>query len=348
MTVRINVIMGGPSAENEISLRSGLEVMKNLDPQSYKVRAVVVSRKKEFFFRDFSVGPLTIEELRDPAATGLFAGPFPAAASGPLWEECDVAFLALHGTFGEDGVIQGFLETIGMPYTGSGVYASAVAMEKIASKFLYIAYGLAVPPWSIYGRAYPDVTIESIERKHGFPCFVKCPQSGSSRLMGRALDRNSLIGLIAELEPHSEKLLVETTIQGVEFSCGVVEKGDGGLLALPPIEIRPVHGTYFDYTAKYTTGESEEIVPAPRPQPLLERVKAVALNAHRILGCSGVSRTDMIYADNTLYVLETNTLPGMTPNSLLPKAFKAIGGTYAGLLDMLVHSALRRKTGTTI
>jgi D-alanine-D-alanine ligase len=348
MSVRINVIMGGPSVEHEISLRSGLEVMKNLDPNAYAVRAVVVTQEKEFYYRDFAAGPLDIDGLRNPGTAGSFNGPLSAAASGPLWEACDAAFLALHGTFGEDGVIQGFLETIGIPYTGSGVYASAVAMEKIASKFLYIVGGLDVPAWSIYGRAHPDVTVESIEKKHGYPCFIKCPQSGSSRLMGRALDRKSLISLIAELEPHSERLLVESAVNGIEFSCGVLEKGDGDLLALPPIEIRPVHGTYFDYTAKYTTGESEEIVPAPRPQPLLERIKTVALEAHRILSCSGVSRTDMIYAGDKLYVLETNTLPGMTPASLLPKAFKAIGGTYGGLLDMLVHSALRRKTSASV
>ena len=172
----------------------------------------------------------------DPASIvrPLFRARSPRASSESLWEKCDVAFLALHGTFGEDGVIQGYLDTIGIPYTGSGVYASAVAMEKITSKFLYLNNGLSVPPWSIYGKAYPEITIGPIERKHGFPCFVKCPQSGSSRLLGRADDRNPLEELIAELAPHAERLLIETAIRGIEFSCGILEKADGELLALPP------------------------------------------------------------------------------------------------------------------
>ena len=275
-----------------------------------------------------------------------FPGPLSPASSESLWKKCDVAFLALHGTFGEDGVIQGYLDTIGIPYTGSDVCASALAMEKIDSKFIYLNSGLTVPPWSIYGKAYPETTIGQIEKKHGFPCFVKCPQSGSSRLLGRAHDRNSLEELIAELEPHAQRLLIETAIRGVEFSCGILEQSHGELLALPPIEIRPKlasGGGFFDYTAKYSSGGSEEIVPAPQPQKLLDRIKTTALTAHRVLGCSGVSRTDMMYADDTLYVLETNTLPGLTPNSLLPKAFRATGGTYSGLLDMMICTALNKK-----
>ena len=343
MTIRVNCIMGGPSVEHEISLRSGLEVMNHLDKNAYTVRAVVVTHAKEFFFCDFGAQPLGIADLQNPGASGKFIGPLSAASSSPIWEATDVAFLALHGSFGEDGVIQGFLDTVGIPYTGSGVYASAVAMDKIASKFLYIQDGLAVPPYSVYGKAYPQVSAESIERKHGFPCFIKCPQSGSSRLMGRASDSQGLGELITELEGHAARLLIESAVSGIEFSCGVLEKSDGTLLALPPIEIRPAHARFFDFTAKYSAGESEEIVPAPRPAALLERIKETALAAHRAIGCSGVSRTDMIYADDTLYVLETNTLPGLTPQSLLPKAFEAVGGTYSGLLDLLIATALAKK-----
>jgi D-alanine-D-alanine ligase len=347
MTIRVNVVMGGPSVEHEISLCSGLEVMTNIDKNTYTIRAVVVSRNKEFFFCDPGTRPLTAEDLKNPASSGRFKGPFAPSASAELWEKCDAAFLALHGSFGEDGVIQGYLESIGVPYTGSGVCASAVAMDKIVSKFIYINSGLAVPAWSVYGRAYPDTTIENIAKKHGFPCFVKCPQSGSSRLMDRARDLKSLKNIIAELSPHADRLLIETAVTGVEFSCGILEKSGGELIALPPIEIRPNQtgqDGFFDYTAKYSSGTSEEIVPAPRPAPLLERIKAAALVAHNALGCSGVSRTDMIYTDGTLFVLETNTLPGMTSNSLLPKEFCAAGGTYSGLLDTMIRTALAKKT----
>ena len=213
-------------------------------------------------------------------------------------------------------------------------------MEKITSKFIYINGGLTAPPWSLYGKNFPDVSVESIERKHGYPCFVKCPQSGSSRLMGRADNRAALIAILEEFSSAAETILVETAIRGIEFSCGVIEGAEGATRALPPIEIRPATAAFFDYEAKYTAGKSEEIVPAPRPAALLDRVQAAALAAHRLLGCRGVSRTDMIYADDKLYVLETNTLPGMTANSLLPKEFKAEGGDYPGLLDLLITSAL--------
>jgi D-alanine-D-alanine ligase len=298
MTIRVNVLMGGPSVEHEVSLDSGLEVLRHLDKTRYQARAVVVTHDTTFFFCDIVDAIPTLGDLSDPVSSPKFTGPLHPASSGPLWDACDVAFLALHGTFGEDGVVQGYLDTIGIPYTGSGVYASAVAMEKIASKFLYRNHGLTVPPWSIYGKAFPDVTIDHLEKKHGFPCFVKCPQSGSSRLMGRAGSRSELAAQLKEFERHAGKLLVETAITGIEFSCGILEREEGETLALPPIEIRPAHGTYFDYTSKYTTGESEEIVPAPRPAALLERIKLTALRAHEILGCRGVSRTDMIYADD--------------------------------------------------
>jgi D-alanine-D-alanine ligase len=136
---------------------------------------------------------------------------------------------------------------------------------------------------------------------------------------------------------------VETSISGLEFSCGVIEIQGGTAIALPPIEIRPAaNADFFDYKAKYTHGETLELVPAPRPAALLRQIEEAALRAHKILGCRGVSRTDMIYGDSKLYILETNTLPGMTAASLLPKAFAARGGSYAELLDILLASALKR------
>ncbi len=339
MTIKINVLMGGPSAEYEVSLKSGREVLLNLDKSKYSLRAVVITKEKQFYFKDITEEIPSAQELASPVS---FQGPFAACQTETLWKDCDVAFLALHGSFGEDGVVQGFLETLGIPYTGSGVYASAVAMNKITSKFLYAQSGLDVPPYSVYGANNPSVTVESIAEKHGFPCYVKCPQSGSSRLMGRAHDKESLASLLAELEESATDILVETNITGTEFSCGVIEMPDGSLKSLPPVEIRPVKSAFFDYDAKYSDGGSLELVPAPHPSELLKKVESVARSAHQILGCQGVSRTDMIYCDSRLHVLETNTLPGMTPASLLPKAFKAAGGSYAELLNILVSSALAK------
>lgn len=338
MTIQVNVIMGGPSAEYEVSLKSGREVLLNLDKSKYSPRAVVITQEKVFYYKDIAASIPSEEELKSPGAS--FKGPFAPFQTEEVWEGCDVAFLALHGTFGEDGVIQGFLDTLGVPYTGSGVYASAVAMNKITSKFLFSKSGLTVPPYSIYGKNFPQTSVDDIIETHGFPCFVKCPQSGSSRLMGKARDRESLISLLEELQQSASDILVETTVTGTEFSCGVIEEPDGTLRSLPPVEIRPVGSDFFDYDAKYSEGATLEIVPAPHPQELLSRVEEVAKAAHMVIGCSGVSRTDMIYSDSKLYVLEINTLPGLTTTSLLPKAFKADGGTYSGLLDLLISTSL--------
>ena len=343
MTIRVNVIMGGPSAEYEVSMNSGCQVLTHIDKSKYALRAVVINKEKQFYYADV-VGD-SIPDVHGYSTPGSpFKGPFHPSASKEIWDGCDAAFLALHGEFGEDGVIQGYLESIGIPYTGSGVYASAVAMNKITSKFLYELNGLDVPEYSVYGINHPGVTVDTIIAKHGFPCFLKCPQSGSSRLMGRAADRASLESLLKELQESANDILVETTITGTEFSCGVIDMPDGTTMALPPIEIRPAAASdFFDYAAKYTHGGSTEIVPAPQPETLLRKIEGVAVSAHKVLGCRGVSRTDMIYRDSKLYVLETNTLPGMTSTSLLPQAFKAAGGTYAGLLDTLISSALAGK-----
>ncbi len=339
--ISVNVVMGGPSAEYEVSLNSGGQVLANLDRDKYDLRAVVINKDKLLYHADVNGAVPDVNGFAESG--GPFKGPLHPSDCREVWVDCDVAFLALHGEFGEDGTIQGYLDAIGVPYTGCGVYASAVAMNKITSKFLYMLGGLSVPDYSVYGVNHPETSVDGIMEKHGFPCFLKCPQSGSSRLMGRADDRESLIALLNELRESADDILVETLVSGVEFSCGVLDMPDGSTRALPPIEIRPKGSAFFDYNAKYTHGGSEEIVPAPREPELLAQVEDAALRAHKLLRCYGVSRTDMIYGDSKLYILETNTLPGMTSTSLLPQAFRAWrGGTYKELLDILIASALKR------
>jgi len=341
--INVNVVMGGPSAEYEVSLNSGSQVLAYLDRGKYSLRAVVINKDKQFYYADVSADGAVPDVKGFATPGGPFKGPFHPSDSKEVWDGCDVAFLALHGEFGEDGRVQGYLDAIGIPYNGCGVYASAVAMNKITSKFLYITGGLSVPEYSVYGVNHPETSVDGIIKKHGFPCFLKCPQSGSSRLMGRAEDRKSLIAILKELGESADDILVETMVKGIEFSCGVIDMPDGSTQALPPIEIRPKGSEFFDFKAKYSHGGSEEIVPAPREPELLAQIQDAALRAHRLLGCYGVSRTDMIYKDSKLHVLETNTLPGMTSTSLLPQSFKAWrGGTYIELLDILLTSALKR------
>jgi len=342
MKKRISVVMGGPSAEHEVSLATGRQILENLDRKKYTVRAIVVTRDLKFYFCDATAKTPALEQLARPGKK-VFQGPFSASTSRPVWEKTDVAVLGLHGEYGEDGRIQGFLETLGIAYTGSGVLASAIGMDKIASKRIFDAIGLSTPPSSIFQSGNPLHTADKIAAKHGFPCFVKCPQSGSSRLMGRARDMQELQTLLRSLSRQAAHLLVETAVTGDEYSCPVLEYPSGELKALAPILIRPVTSSFFDYRAKYSAGASEEIVPAPCGEKLTRRIQEIALRVHQTLGCRGLTRTDMILSGNTLYVLEINTLPGLTPASLAPKAFAAGGGTYPQLLDILIDTALRIK-----
>ncbi len=335
--------MGGPSAENEISLKSGKEVLENIDKKRYKVRAVVITKKLEFFYCDLGKTVPPEKELASPAKSNAFKGPFLPQSSSAVWDKCDAAFLAVHGSFGEDGVLQGFLDTLSIPYTGSGVYASACAMNKIASKFIFEQNGLKTPPNCIAGPGHPEVTAKTLAKRFGFPMYVKCPQSGSSRLLARVDSQASLLKTLKEFAPFSPDILIEQEIKGPEFTCPVLEFPDGSIKALPPIEIRPLASEFFSFSAKYQDGGSQELVPAPRPQKLLRQIMATAEKAHRILNCQGVSRTDMILGkDGKLYVLELNSLPGLTSHSLLPKSFIVSGGTYKGLIDILITTALKK------
>ncbi len=340
--MNVNVVMGGPSAEHEISLATGRGVLQNIDRKKYNARAVVITRDSKFYYCTSESVP-TPQALEDPASSPDFTGPVEITQSHSIWQDCDVAFLALHGEFGEDGQFQGFLQTIGVAYTGSGVYASAVGMNKVTIKQLCEKFGLSTPPYTVITSADPVQQIDHLIKEHGLPCYVKCPQSGSSRLMGRAGSREELRSLLEEFRDQSRIILVERAICGDEYSCPILSRADGTLTALPPILIRPVKGTFFDYEAKYTSGACEEIVPAPCSQDLTKRIQDTAAAVHTFLGCRGLSRTDMIHSDNTLYVLEINTLPGLTGTSLAPKSFSARGGTYTELLDILIQNALSDK-----
>lgn len=342
MKTKICMVMGGPSAEYEISLKSGIEVIKNINRELYSLRVVIVDKKKRLYYYDISQENIPkIEELIEPSDSNFLKGPFDFFDSREIWESCEAAFLALHGSFGEDGTIQGYLDTIGLPYTGSGIAASSIGMNKITSKHLFANGGLNVPPFVIYNTKQ-DIDLEKIVEVTGIPCFVKCPQSGSSKLMGMANSEKEILDLIEEFRPYTSDILIEKYIKGVEFTCGVLEDEKGEVFALPPVEIVP-KAVFFDYKAKYTEGLSEEIVPAQRENKILNRIKETALLAHQIIGCRDVSRTDMILSDDKLYVLEINTLPGLTSQSLIPRAYAAIGGKFESLIELLLKRALSRK-----
>jgi D-alanine-D-alanine ligase len=311
----VAVVMGGMSSEHEVSLSSGREAFRALDRRRYRPVEVVIERD----------GSWRVDGLR---RGGALEGAEALKGIG-----CEIALLMLHGHRGEDGSIQGFLETAGIRFTGSGVGGSALAWDKIAAKRLAATIGIAVAR----DLVLPPATADDVGKTLGFPVFVKDPCGGSSLEVRPARDPDDLRRAVADL--GGRRLLVEAAVEGRELTVPVLDDEDGVPRALPVVEIR-AKGGFFDYENKYTAGVAEEIVPAPVPPLIARRAEEAALAVHRLLGLRAMSRSDFILRDDgTPVFLEVNTIPGMTPNSLLPKAAAAAGIPFADLLARLLESA---------
>jgi len=302
--MRMILIAGGWSTEREVSLSGARGIEKALVALGHQVRGI------------------------DPALD--FAGIFPAA------READFAFLSLHGAPGEDGLIQAMLEEAGCPYQGAGPKASFLALNKAAAKALYAEAGLRTPAWRLYtGIPGEQQDFASV----GLPCplFVKPNTGGSSLGMSRVAEPADFAPALAKVFALGQAALVETSVPGLELTCAVLDER-----ALPVILIRPRAGTvFFDYENKYAADGAEEICPAPVDAALTAEVQRMSVAAHKALGIVGYSRSDfMVDADGQPYILETNTLPGMTPTSLLPRAAKVIGLDFAALVAELVRLGL--------
>lgn len=303
---RIAVLYGGDSAEREVSLHSGLAISAALRRRGHEVSLVDMTD------RLFQRGDLS-----------AFIGP----------DRPDLAFLAVHGTHAEDGAIQGLLELLHIPYTGSGIQASAIAMDKAMTKRVLQQQGIRVPR----GVHLTDMEAPFDLRP---PLIVKPNAQGSTVGLTFVEDPGCLCPALANAFAYDDSVLVEEWIKGMEISVPVLDDR-----ALPPVEIAPASGRY-DFASKYTPGATEEIVPARLPEKVLEEAKRIALQAHRALGCAGATRTDMIVRDPEgeaeIFVLEVNTLPGMTGTSLLPNSARAAGIDFDELCQRLLEDALRR------
>lgn len=262
----------------------------------------------------------------------------------------------MHGPYGEDGTIQGFLELIGIPYTGSNVTASALAMDKILSAKLFRDRGLAVPEFVSFdkqGWRKNRKPLSAKIKKLGLPVVIKPINLGSSVGITIVQKPALLLKAVRLALALSPNVMAQKYIRGKELTCGVIDNGIPGTeVALMPTEIIPKTSSFFDYHSKYTPGASEEITPPRLPKSIVKQIQQTALACHRTLGCSGMSRTDMILEENRkqkienkdpkLYILEVNTIPGMTETSLLPQAAKASGITFAQLLERIIVAALNR------
>jgi D-alanine-D-alanine ligase len=307
---RVGILMGGSSAEREISLRSGRAVAVALEQAGHEVVRIELGGQQD-----------PAEQLRRAAI--------------------DVAFLALHGRFGEDGCVQGLLELLGIPYTGSGVLESALAMDKLKSKELFRLHNVPTPPYYVFSAQPTRDTILETHGSFGFPAMVKPRREGSSIGLSRAEDEETLIQAIRTASEHDRDVLVERFVRGKEITVGIL---NGRVLGA--LEVAPVSGIY-DYAAKYTPGMTEYHVPARLTPALYKNVLFLAERAAEALGVSGAVRVDMIVTEaQNEFVLEVNTLPGMTPTSLLPKIAEACGFGFVELCDSILSSARLHVQGT--
>jgi D-alanine-D-alanine ligase len=305
----VALLSGGISSEREVSRKSGDQVFAALNKDKYRV-------------------------IRYDPSTDLNH----LVADAP---SIDVALIILHGPFGEDGTVQGMLDLLGIPYQGSGVLGSAIAMDKLVSKQLYETSGIPTPTYITIQREDPRKAETCLERI-GLPLVIKPAKGGSSIGMAIVKTRDRLESAIREAFSYDDTLVVETYLQGTELTVGVI--GNRDLKALPVIEIIPdVQYEFFDYHAKYLPGASREICPARIDVALTEKAQTYAKMAHRALFCEGYSRTDMMLSDREIFVLETNTIPGMTETSLLPLAAKTAGIPFSRLLDILIELGIENK-----
>ncbi|HSQ43200.1 MAG TPA: D-alanine--D-alanine ligase [Fibrobacteraceae bacterium] len=342
MRKRILVLMGGISSEHDVSVVSGSGVVRALEPKRYNVHPVLITKEGEWLWSSRELTPYQKQNFfAQPYFTDLAGSTSARREKSPALSElpdCDIAFLALHGKFGEDGRVQALLENWGIPYTGSGVLASALAMDKIQSKAVYLANGIPTPDYVVLRRkGFQDDQLLAAIDKLGLPLVVKDPCGGSSIDMGIAKTIEEAKSLVETLFQKVSRLLCEKFIPGDEASCGYIEDQP----AVPPTEIRMTKTEFFDYQAKYQ-GDSREVTPAEFPADRIAQIQALACAAHEALGCAVYSRTDVrIDQDGNLFALETNTLPGMTPTSLLPQQAACIGVDYSHLLDIVIETSLR-------
>jgi len=306
--LRVAILAGGISSEREISLVSGEMVLKNCPRDKY---------------RPFLLDP---KDLLDERKWSRFLRRLKSA---------DVAFIALHGKIGEDGSIQGMLESLGIPYTGSGVLASALAMDKVKSKELFHFHNIPTPPWKLIEKSKPIPPLS-------FPVVIKPQRQGSSVGVTIARTEEELAEALQKAFNYDPIAIGEKYIDGRELSVPILEL-EGAPTCLPVVEIIPNEG-FYDYHHKYTPGATKELVPAPLREETEKRVKEVALAAFQALGCRNFARVDLrLDQEENPFVLEVNTIPGLTPLSLFPLSAQAMGISFPQLIDIIIQNALRER-----
>ena len=334
MGLRVAVLMGGDSAEREVSLRSGARVAAGLREAGHEVVTVDLRQLPAEALETLRRGALgepvslPVEACVQQALDGT-----PALKNGRL----DAAFIALHGGEGEGGGVQALLDAIGLRYIGSDAAASARSLDKIAAKDVLVAEGIPTPRYLAWRAVRDPAAVAREAAPLGLPVVVKPSREGSSLGLTIVRETAALPAAIARAREYDRDLLIEQFSPGTEITASVL--GNERLEVLPLVEIVPRSGVY-DYEAKYTPGATEEIVPARIPEAMAARARDYAARAHRALGCRGLSRVDMIAGETEVMVLEVNTIPGLTETSLLPRAAEAAGISFSQLVDRILRLAV--------
>ena len=338
--LRIGVLFGGRSGEHEVSLISVQSVLAAIDKERYDIRQIGIDKNGRWLFDNDPLEQLVCG-TKAPDDAPLWPGPDDLAG-------IDVIIPVLHGTFGEDGTLQGLLDLAGIPYVGCGVLGSSLAMDKAVSRMLFAAYGLPQTPWRVVMRetwqTSPDDVFADLENHLTYPMFTKPANLGSSVGISKCSDRAELRAGLEDAAAYDRKVVVE---QGVAHAreIEIAVLGNDDAIASLPGEIMPSN-EFYDYAAKYLDGASRERIPAPIGPELTAAVQEMAIKAFRAVDGSGLSRVDFLLNDATgeLFLNEINTMPGFTSISMYPKLWQASGLSYPELIDRLIELALQRQS----
>ncbi|MEX2301774.1 MAG: D-alanine--D-alanine ligase family protein [Bryobacterales bacterium] len=334
---RIAVLFGGRSGEHEVSIRSAASVINALDQTKYEIIPVAITKEGRWLPPGKSVGllPPGAREATS-TATAVTVSQEPGSASG-----VDVVFPVLHGTFGEDGTVQGFFELADVAYVGAGVLGSACGMDKDVMKRLFREAGLPTVEHIALLRRDGRGRVAELEGRFGYPLFVKPANLGSSVGITKAHNREELLGALDLAAQFDRKIVVERAVNGREIECSVLGNDDPKTSV--PGEIVPAH-EFYDYQAKYSSEDSKAIIPAPLTGSQTAEVQRLAVAAFQAVECYGLARVDFFLEKDTGKILlnEINTMPGFTSISMYPKMWEASGLPYAELIDRLIELALER------
>jgi len=357
--IRVGIVFGGRSGEHEVSLASATSIMANLDSEKYEAVPIGITKEGSWLLGTQPQQLLAAEQsanqtsgLEASTAVTLTGDPrlhrlIPIEQGEDLGNQgaLDVIFPVLHGTYGEDGTLQGLLEMANVPYVGCGVLGSALGMDKEKMKMIFQRVGLPVGDYLVYRRGEweraPEPVMDAIEQRLGCPCFVKPVNLGSSVGVNKAHDRAELQSAIDEAAQYDRKIIIEQYINCRELECAVLGNDEPVVSVVGEIVSS---NEFYDYRAKYIDGKSRDIIPADIPQSIAEEVRRQAVQAFLALDLSGLARVDFFLdrESSQVYINEVNTMPGFTAISMYPRLWQASGLSYAKLLDRLIELAIER------